>query len=106
MAKPLAGHFEMHDIIAAQADTHVATVRTGILLSLQMVVFAAIGGRLGTVPLAAVGLSNLVFFFCTVFFSFLLVVTTPRVASAVANEDLNEVLTQLSLCSWCLQLCF
>lgn len=53
----------------------------------------AIVGRLGTLPLAAVGLSNLLFFFCTVFFSFLLVVTTPRVASAVANSKAQEVNT-------------
>ena len=52
---------------------------------------AAIVGRLGTLPLAAVGLSNLLFFFCTVFFSFLLVATTPRVASAVAKNELQQV---------------
>ena len=51
---------------------------------------AAIVGRLGPAPLGAVGLSNLVFFFCTVFFSFLLVVTTPRVANAVAGGDSNQ----------------
>ena len=51
---------------------------------------AAIVGRLGPAPLGAVGLSNLVFFFCTVFFSFLLVVTTPRVANAVAGGDSNK----------------
>ncbi|DBB10527.1 TPA: hypothetical protein ACH3X3_002065 [Trebouxia sp. C0006] len=56
----------------------------------MILVDTAIVGRLGTLPLAAVGLSNLLFFFCTVFFSFLLVVTTPRVASAVANQDLEE----------------
>ena len=53
--------------------------------------YAAIIGRLGTLPLAAVGVSNLLFFFCTVFFSFLLVVTTPKVATAVAKNDLQEV---------------
>lgn len=52
---------------------------------------AGIVGRLGTLPLAAVGISNLLFFFCTVFFSFLLVATTPRVASSVANNDLEQV---------------
>ena len=51
----------------------------------------AIVGRLGTVPLGAVGLSNLVYFFTTVVFSFLLVVTTPRVAAAVAQDDFKEV---------------
>lgn len=44
-------------------------------------------GRLGLVPLGAVGLSNLVHFFATVFFSSLLVVTTPRVADALAASD-------------------
>ena len=52
---------------------------------------SAIVGRLGTVPLGAVGLSNLVYFFATVVFSFLLVVTTPRVAAAVAQDDPKEV---------------
>ncbi|KAK9811654.1 hypothetical protein WJX72_007696 [[Myrmecia] bisecta] len=51
------------------------------------VIDTAIVGRLGTIQLGAVGLSNLVFFFCTVFFSFLLVVVTPKVANAVANND-------------------
>lgn len=51
---------------------------------------AAIVGRLGLVPLGAVGLSNLVHFFATVFFSFLLVVTTPRVADALAVRDARQ----------------
>ncbi|KAK9865997.1 hypothetical protein WJX84_009925 [Apatococcus fuscideae] len=54
------------------------------------VIDTAIVGRLGTVPLGAVGLSNLVYFFTTVIFSFLLVVTTPRVAAAVAQNDSRE----------------
>ena len=52
---------------------------------------AAIVGRLGAAPLGAVGLSNLVFFFCQAFFGFLLIVTTPRVANAVAGGDDAEV---------------
>ena len=48
-------------------------------------------GRLGAAPLGAVGLSNLVFFFCQAFFGFLLIVTTPRVANAVAGGDSAEV---------------
>lgn len=47
----------------------------------------AIVGTLGTVPLGAVGLSNLIFFFTTVLFSFLLAVVTPRVAQAAATGD-------------------
>lgn len=53
--------------------------------------FAAIVGRLGAAPLGAVGLSNLVFFFCQAFFGFLLIVTTPRVANAIAIGDSAEV---------------
>ncbi len=59
-----------------------------------MMLFAAcavIVGRLGMHQLGAVGLSNMVFFFVTVFFSFLLVVTTPRVADALAVDDRARV---------------
>ena len=52
---------------------------------------AAIVGRLGTIPLGAVGLSNLLFFFCTVFFGFLQVVATPQVANAVAQDNMKKV---------------
>lgn len=52
---------------------------------------AVIVGQLGMVALGAVGLSNLVFFFVTVFFSFLLVVTVPAVADALALGDRPRV---------------
>lgn len=52
---------------------------------------AVIVGRLGMHQLGAVGLSNMVFFFVTVFFSFLLVVTTPAVADALAADDGAQV---------------
>lgn len=52
---------------------------------------AVIVGRLGMHQLGAVGLSNMVFFFVTVFFSFLLVVTTPRVADALAVGNRDQV---------------
>ena len=54
-------------------------------------VHAVIVGRLGMHQLGAVGLSNMVFFFVTVFFSFLLVVTTPRVADALAVDNRSQV---------------
>lgn len=66
-------------------------------------------GRLGTLQLGAAGLSNLIFFFSTVLFSFLLAVTTPRVAGAKARGEHDEVsdraqarLQQLASClaSW------
>ena len=55
--------------------------------AMQVVDTALVGGRLGTAALAALGLSNLVYFFATVLFSFLLVVTTPAVAAAEAKGD-------------------
>lgn len=51
---------------------------------------AVIVGRLGMHQLGAVGLSNMVFFFVTVFFSFMLVVTTPKVADALAANDSQQ----------------
>ena len=70
---------------------HVCSINQASDTDAHLCVDIAIVGRLGTLPLAAVGLSNLLFFFCTIFFSFLLVVTTPKVASAVANNKAQEV---------------
>ena len=61
------------------------------LLREQCSGYAVIVGSLGTVPLGAVGLSNLIFFFCTVLFSFLLAVITPRVAQAKAQGQHEQV---------------
>ncbi len=52
---------------------------------------AALVGTLGSGPLAAVGLSSALFNFSNFLFSFLMVVTTPKVASAVARSKLDEV---------------
>ena len=52
---------------------------------------AALVGRLGSAPLGAVGASTILHNFSGFLFSFLMVVTTPRVARAVANADLAEV---------------
>ena len=52
---------------------------------------AALVGKLGSGPLAAVGLSSALFNFSNFLFSFLMVVTTPKVASAVARNKLDEV---------------
>lgn len=48
-------------------------------------------GRLGPVPLGAVGLSGVLFNFSNFLFNFLMFVTTPAVARAVAQNDLDEV---------------
>ena len=44
-------------------------------------------GRLGAAQLGAVGLSSIIFNFCGMIFNFLVVVTTPTVAAAVAQGD-------------------
>ena len=52
---------------------------------------AALVGRLGSASLGAVGASTILHNFSGFLFSFLMVVTTPRVARAVANADMAEV---------------
>ncbi|KAI7846376.1 hypothetical protein COHA_000087 [Chlorella ohadii] len=52
-----------------------------------MVSTAIIGSRLGTAPLAAVGLCTIVFNFSNFIWNFLLYTTTPRIASAAAKGD-------------------
>ncbi len=51
-------------------------------------------GRLGAAQLGAVGLSSIIFNFCGMIFNFLVVVTTPTVAAAVAQGDFERVSTQ------------
>lgn len=50
-------------------------------------------GRLGAAQLGAVGLSSIIFNFCGMIFNFLVVVTTPTVAAAVAQGDFESVST-------------
>ena len=47
----------------------------------------AIVGRLGTEPLAAVGLSTVLYNFSNFIWNFLLYTTTPRIAAAVSRDD-------------------
>ena len=54
---------------------------------------AAFVGRLGAAQLGAVGLSSIIFNFCGMLFNFLVVVTTPTVAAAVAQRDFQRVST-------------
>ena len=52
---------------------------------------AFVGKLLGSAELAAVGLSGITFAFAAVVFNFLLYITTPAIAAAVAQEDRNKV---------------
>lgn len=61
-----------------------------LLDPLLSLVDTAIVGRLGTAPLGAVGIATLIFNFSGFLFSFLMTVTTPRVAAAVARGDRSE----------------
>lgn len=54
-------------------------------------VCTAFVGRLGAAQLGAVGLSTILFNFCGMLFNFLVVVTTPLVAAAVAQNDFEKV---------------
>jgi putative MATE family efflux protein len=51
----------------------------------------AIVGRLGTEPLAAVGLSTVLYNFSNFIWNFLLYTTTPRIAAAVSKNDRDGV---------------
>lgn len=48
-------------------------------------------GRLGSAQLAAVGLSGITFAFSAVVFNFLLYITTPAIAAAIAQDDRDKV---------------
>lgn len=52
---------------------------------------AALVGRLGSTQLGAVGLSSITFSFAAVVFNFLLFVTTPAIAAAIAQNDRDKV---------------
>ena len=58
---------------------------------------AAFVGRLGAAQLGAVGLSSILFNVCGMIFNFLVVVTTPTVAKAVAQHDFERVGFRLTM---------
>ncbi|KAL4548701.1 hypothetical protein Ndes2526B_g01254 [Nannochloris sp. 'desiccata'] len=58
-----------------------------LLDPLMGMVDTAIVGRLGTEPLAAVGLSTVLYNFSNFIWNFLLYTTTPRIAAAVSKDD-------------------
>jgi hypothetical protein len=55
------------------------------------IVDTAIVGRLGTEPLAAVGMSTVIYNFSNFIWNFLLYTTTPRIAAAASRNDKSEV---------------
>jgi putative MATE family efflux protein len=62
-----------------------------LLDPLMGIVDTAIVGRLGTEPLAAVGMSTIVYNFSNFIWNFLLYTTTPRIAAAVSRNDSASV---------------
>lgn len=62
---------------------------------LKLCLCAALVGRLGSTQLGAVGLSSITFGFCSIMFNFLLFVTTPSVAAAIAQDDKDKVSSHL-----------
>jgi len=54
---------------------------------------SALVGQLGTQQLGAVSVGSLSVSFCTFLFSFLLFLTTPEIAGAVATKDPDKVIS-------------
>ncbi|CAL5221413.1 g3599 [Coccomyxa viridis] len=62
-------------------------------------------GRLGAAQLGAVGLSSIIFNFCGMIFNFLVVVTTPTVAAAVAQGDFERASRTTAQGLWVALIC-
>ncbi|KAA6423129.1 MAG: hypothetical protein FRX49_07116, partial [Trebouxia sp. A1-2] len=82
-------------VLNSQYDSEIVGLAIPALGSILLdpflsLVDTALVGKLGSGPLAAVGLSSALFNFSNFLFSFLMVVTTPKVASAVARNKLDE----------------
>ncbi|DBB12825.1 TPA: hypothetical protein ACH3X3_005589 [Trebouxia sp. C0006] len=82
-------------VLNSQYDSEIVGLAVPALGSILLdpflsLVDTALVGKLGSGPLAAVGLSSALFNFSNFLFSFLMVVTTPKVASAVARNKLDE----------------
>lgn len=74
-----------------------------VLEPVQQVADTIIIGRLGVAELGAAGLGTVLFQFSLGFFSSLIFATTPKVASAMAEQDLHKVSLQVP--AW-MNLCF
>ena len=61
---------------------------------------AALVGQLGTQQLGAVSVGSLAVSFCTFLFSFLLFLTTPEIAGAVAKKDADKVISDQRFRLW------
>ena len=72
-----------HEIFSLALPALVST----LLDPLMGMVDTAIVGRLGTEPLAAVGLSIMIYNFSNFAFNVLLYTTTPRIAAAASRDD-------------------
>lgn len=76
-------------------DSEIFSLSVPALLSLLLdpfmgMVDTAIVGRLGTAPLAAVGISSVVYNFSNFIWNFLMYTTTPRIASAAARGSKSD----------------
>ena len=86
-------------------DKEIFTLAIPALFSMLLdplmgVVDTAIVGRLGTEPLAAVGLSTVLYNFSNFIWNFLLYTTTPRIAAAVSRDDKRAISTITSQGLW------
>lgn len=82
--------------LASPYDKEIFSLAVPAMLStlldpLMGLVDTAIVGRLGTEPLAAVGMSTIVYNFSNFIWNFLLYTTTPRIAAAASRNDTERV---------------
>lgn len=80
------------NLITSPYDKEIFALAVPALFSVLLdpmmgMVDTAIVGRLGTEPLAAVGLSTIIYNFSNFIWNFLLYTTTPRIAAAVSRKD-------------------
>ena len=69
----------------------IPALLTTLLDPIMGMIDTAIVGRLGTEPLAACGLATIVYNFSNFIWNFLVYTTTPRIAAAASNDDLDSI---------------
>eukprot|EP00879_Flechtneria_rotunda_P015669 GHRR01016391.1.p1 GENE.GHRR01016391.1~~GHRR01016391.1.p1 ORF type:complete len:269 (+),score=96.47 GHRR01016391.1:113-808(+) len=98
--KQLGGVFRPSKYDAELFSLAVPALAAMMLDPLMNVISAAVLGHLGTQQLGAVSLASMAITFSTYVFSFLVFLTTPRIAAAHANGDSKRVARLAAVGLW------